>query len=103
MLQHFSSISFVGVTCSLLAGGKHTAQCTDFFQACSFHVQVRTIIQQGFKQALEGVDVLVGPAAPTTAFELGSVINDPLTMYKNDVLTVSLNLAGEKGGQGGGE
>ena len=58
-------------------------------------MQVRTLIQRGFHQALEKVDVLVGPAAPTAAFELGTVINDPLLMYKNDVLTVGLNLAGK--------
>lgn len=57
-------------------------------------LQVRTLIRQGFNNALQQVDVLVGPAAPTSAFELGTVINDPLTMYKNDVLTVGLNLAG---------
>ncbi|KAK9789921.1 hypothetical protein WJX73_004326 [Symbiochloris irregularis] len=56
--------------------------------------QVRTLIRQGFHDALQQVDVLIGPAAPTPAFELGTVINDPLTMYKNDVLTVGLNLAG---------
>ena len=57
-------------------------------------MQVRKLIQQGFHQALEQVDVLVGPSAPCAAFELGTVVNDPLQMYKADLLTVGLNLAG---------
>lgn len=57
-------------------------------------MQVRKLIREGFTHALQYVDVLVGPAAPTAAPKLGTVVNDPLQMYKNDVLTVSLNLAG---------
>lgn len=57
-------------------------------------MQVRKLIREGFTHALRYVDVLVGPAAPTAAPKLGTVVNDPLQMYKNDVLTVSLNLAG---------
>ena len=59
-------------------------------------LQVRTLIQRGFDEALQEVDVLVGPAAPTAAFPLGSMMKDPLAMYKNDMLTVGLNLAGEE-------
>ncbi len=56
--------------------------------------QVRTLLRRDFERAFEQVDVLVSPVAPTTAFEIGSKVNDPLQMYLSDVFTVSLNLAG---------
>ncbi len=40
---------------------------------------------------------VVGPTAPTTAFNLGEEIDDPLTMYANDLLTTPVNLAGLPG------
>lgn len=40
---------------------------------------------------------MVGPTAPTTAFNLGEEIDDPLTMYANDLLTTPVNLAGLPG------
>jgi aspartyl-tRNA(Asn)/glutamyl-tRNA(Gln) amidotransferase subunit A len=40
------------------------------------------------------VDVIVGPTAPTTAFKIGEKVDDPLTMYMNDILTIPVNLAG---------
>ena len=39
-------------------------------------------------------DVIVGPTAPTTAFNIGEQVDDPLTMYANDILTIPVNLAG---------
>ncbi len=56
-------------------------------------LKVRTLICRDFAAAYEGVDVLLSPTSPTTAFELGA-IHDPLTMYLNDVCTIPSNLAG---------
>lgn len=59
--------------------------------------KVRTLIQQDFANAFAQADVLVSPAAPTTAFALGEKIDDPLAMYLNDVTTIPANLAGVPG------
>lgn len=59
--------------------------------------KVRTLIQRDFDAAFEKVDILVSPAAPTTAFRLGEKIDDPLAMYLNDVTTIPANLAGIPG------
>lgn len=56
--------------------------------------KVRRLIKQDFSEAFEQVDVIVSPTAPTTAFELGSKMDDPVQMYLNDVYTISANLAG---------
>ena len=56
--------------------------------------KVRTLIKQDFDQTFANYDVIVGPTAPTTAFELGSQVDDPLTMYLNDILTIPVSLAG---------
>ena len=56
--------------------------------------QVRTLVQQELASALEQYDVLVGPCAPTTAYPIGGVVKDPLAMYKGDLMTVNVNLAG---------
>ncbi|SDH77240.1 aspartyl/glutamyl-tRNA(Asn/Gln) amidotransferase subunit A [Alteribacillus persepolensis] len=56
--------------------------------------KVRTLIKQDFDQILNDYDVVIGPTAPTTAFKVGEKINDPLTMYANDILTIPVNLAG---------
>ncbi len=57
-------------------------------------LKVRTLIKQDFERTLEKVDVLAGPTMPSTAFEVGTKIDDPLTMYLEDILTVPINLAG---------
>ncbi|GAB3389331.1 Asp-tRNA(Asn)/Glu-tRNA(Gln) amidotransferase subunit GatA [Humibacter soli] len=59
--------------------------------------KVRTLIQRDFSAAFEKADVLISPAAPTTAFRLGEKIDDPLAMYLNDVTTIPANLAGVPG------
>ncbi|QDZ14060.1 Asp-tRNA(Asn)/Glu-tRNA(Gln) amidotransferase subunit GatA [Humibacter ginsenosidimutans] len=59
--------------------------------------KVRTLIQRDFAAAFDKVDVLISPAAPTTAFKLGEKIDDPLAMYLNDVTTIPANLAGVPG------
>ncbi|CAM3379010.1 Asp-tRNA(Asn)/Glu-tRNA(Gln) amidotransferase subunit GatA [Marinicrinis lubricantis] len=56
--------------------------------------KVRTLIKQDFDQIFEQYDVILGPTTPTPAFAIGSIINDPLTMYLNDICTIPINLAG---------
>ncbi|MNO42551.1 Glutamyl-tRNA(Gln) amidotransferase subunit A [compost metagenome] len=56
--------------------------------------KVRTLIKRDFDQTFEKYDVIIGPTAPTTAFPLGSQVDDPLTMYLNDILTIPVSLAG---------
>ena len=56
--------------------------------------KVRTLIKKDFDAAFEMVDVIVAPTSPTTAFEFGARTNDPLTMYRSDVLTLPPSLAG---------
>ncbi|MCM5703093.1 Asp-tRNA(Asn)/Glu-tRNA(Gln) amidotransferase subunit GatA [Larsenimonas salina] len=58
--------------------------------------QVRRLIRQDFLDAFEKVDVLMGPAAPTTAFTLGNTV-DPVQMYLQDIYTIAINLAGIPG------
>jgi aspartyl-tRNA(Asn)/glutamyl-tRNA(Gln) amidotransferase subunit A len=55
---------------------------------------VRTKIINEFNQAFEGVDFLVGPTTPTTAFKIGENANNPLQMYLADVMTAGQPLAG---------
>ena len=59
--------------------------------------QVRRLIRDDFLNAFEKIDVLITPTAPTTAFNLGEKIEDPLSMYLVDIYTTSLNLAGLPG------
>ena len=56
--------------------------------------QVRTLMKQDFAKVFEEYDAIVGPTAPTTAFKLGEQLNDPLTMYANDIMTIPVNLVG---------
>ena len=56
--------------------------------------QVRQLIADDFKKAFADVDVIAGPTAPTTAFRLGDKVDDPITMYLNDIYTIGANLAG---------
>ena len=59
--------------------------------------KVRTLIKQDFDRAFEQVDVLVCPTTPTTAFKAGEKVNDPLSMYLSDLMTIPVNLAGLPG------
>jgi aspartyl-tRNA(Asn)/glutamyl-tRNA(Gln) amidotransferase subunit A len=59
--------------------------------------KVRTLIARDFAAAFAAADVLVSPTAPTTAFEFGSKLDDPLAMYLNDIATIPANLAGIPG------
>ena len=56
--------------------------------------QVRHLIADDFKKAFEEVDVIAGPTAPTPAFKLGDKVDDPITMYLNDIYTIGANLGG---------
>jgi aspartyl-tRNA(Asn)/glutamyl-tRNA(Gln) amidotransferase subunit A len=55
---------------------------------------VRTKLINEFQAAFSQVDFLVGPTAPSVAFDLGSAVDDPLTMYLADIMTVAVNLVG---------
>ncbi len=59
--------------------------------------KVRTLIQRDFAAAFSVADVLISPTAPTTAFKLGEKLEDPLSMYLQDVATIPANLAGIPG------
>jgi aspartyl-tRNA(Asn)/glutamyl-tRNA(Gln) amidotransferase subunit A len=59
--------------------------------------QVRHLIADDFKKAFADVDVIAGPTSPTPAFRLGDKIDDPITMYLNDIYTIGANLAGLPG------
>jgi len=56
--------------------------------------RVRTLIRKDFDNAFKKVDILLTPTCPTTAFLKGDFVNDPLSMYLSDLLTVPANLAG---------
>ncbi|MDR9857105.1 Asp-tRNA(Asn)/Glu-tRNA(Gln) amidotransferase subunit GatA [Paenibacillus sp. VCA1] len=56
--------------------------------------KARTLIKRDFDQVFEQYDVIIGPTAPTPAFKLGAQVDNPLTMYLNDILTIPVSLAG---------
>jgi aspartyl-tRNA(Asn)/glutamyl-tRNA(Gln) amidotransferase subunit A len=56
--------------------------------------KVRTLIKRDFDAAFAGVDVLLSPTAPTTAFRIGERVDDPMSMYLADLCTVPASLAG---------
>lgn len=59
--------------------------------------QVRTLIKRDFEKVFETYDLIIGPTTPTVAFGIGENINDPVTMYQSDLLTIPVNLAGLPG------
>lgn len=59
--------------------------------------KVRTLIKKDFEKAFKKVDVILGPVSPTTAWNLGKKMDDPLKMYLADIYTISANLAGIPG------
>ncbi|WP_067839103.1 Asp-tRNA(Asn)/Glu-tRNA(Gln) amidotransferase subunit GatA [Amphibacillus sediminis] len=59
--------------------------------------KVRTLIKNDFDKVFENFDVIIGPTTPTPAFKVGEKVDDPLTMYANDILTIPVNLAGVPG------
>lgn len=60
-------------------------------------MKVRTVIKRDFEDAYKKCDVILTPTAPTTAFKFGEHSKDPLSMYLEDVYTVTANLAGVPG------
>ncbi len=56
--------------------------------------QVRTLIKNDFENVFANYDVIIGPTTPTPAFKVGEKVDDPMTMYANDILTIPVNLAG---------
>ncbi|UVI31335.1 Asp-tRNA(Asn)/Glu-tRNA(Gln) amidotransferase subunit GatA [Paenibacillus spongiae] len=56
--------------------------------------KVRTLIKQDFDNVFANYDLIIGPTAPTPAFHIGEQVNDPLTMYLNDICTIPVSLAG---------
>ncbi|MEY2341360.1 Asp-tRNA(Asn)/Glu-tRNA(Gln) amidotransferase subunit GatA [Acidithiobacillus sp. IBUN Pt1247-S3] len=56
--------------------------------------QVRALIREDFRRAFAEVDVIMGPATPSTAFALGAKSADPVAMYLADIYTIAVNLAG---------
>lgn len=60
-------------------------------------LRARTLISNDFKNAFQNVDVIATPTTPSTAFKIGEKANDPLSMYLEDIFTVSLNLSASCG------
>ena len=56
--------------------------------------QVRRLISEDFKQALNEVDVIFSPVTPTPAFNIGEKLANPIEMYLADIYTIAINLAG---------
>ena len=60
-------------------------------------LRTKALIKQEFDKAFEKYDVILGPAAPTTAPKIGESLSDPIKMYLGDIYTISVNLAGLPG------
>ena len=59
--------------------------------------KLRHLISDDFRTAFRDVDVIMGPASPTTAFGLGEKADDPVAMYLSDIYTIAANMAGLPG------
>ena len=60
-------------------------------------LRVKALIKKAFDEAFAKYDVILGPAAPTTAPKLGASLSDPIQMYLGDIYTIAVNLAGLPG------
>lgn len=60
-------------------------------------LRTKALIKKEFDKAFEKYDVILGPAAPTTAPKIGDSLSDPIKMYLGDIYTISVNLAGLPG------
>ena len=56
--------------------------------------KVRRLIKNDFDEAYKKVDAILTPSTPSSAFKIGEKLNDPVSMYLNDIFTVPINLAG---------
>ena len=59
--------------------------------------KARTLIIKEYNKAFAQCDFILTPVSPNPAFKLGEKVNDPVAMYLEDVMSVSLNLAGVPG------
>ena len=60
-------------------------------------LRTKALIKKAFDEAFAKYDVILGPAAPTTAPKLGESLSDPIKMYLGDIYTIAVNLAGLPG------
>ena len=60
-------------------------------------LKTKALIKQAFDKAFDSYDMIIAPAAPTTAPKLGESLSDPIKMYLGDIYTISVNLAGLPG------
>ena len=71
------------------------ALSTGYYDAYYLKAQkVRRLISNDFAAVFDQVDLIIGPTTPTPAFNQGAKLNDPVSMYLNDLYTVSANLSG---------
>ena len=69
-----------------------------FYDAYYLKAQkARTLIIDEYNKAFKKVDYIIAPVSPSPAFKLGEKVNDPVSMYLEDVMSVPLNLAGVPG------
>ena len=74
------------------------ALSTGYYDAYYLKAQkIRRLISEDFKQAFRDVDVIMGPVAPSVAFDIGAMNQDPVAMYLSDIYTIPVNLAGLPG------
>jgi aspartyl-tRNA(Asn)/glutamyl-tRNA(Gln) amidotransferase subunit A len=59
--------------------------------------KVRTLIRREFDVAFARYDAIIAPVTPTPAFRIGEKVDDPLSMYLNDIFTLPVNIAGLPG------
>ncbi len=59
--------------------------------------KVRTLVCRDFKAVFDEVDAVLSATTPTPAFEIGERLDDPISMYLSDILTIPCNLAGLPG------
>ena len=72
--------------------------CHGYYDAYYLQAQrIRRLIAQDYRQAFEQCDVIMGPVAPTVAWNLGEKADDPVANYLADIFTLSTNLAGLPG------
>lgn len=60
-------------------------------------LRTKALIKKAFDEAFSKYDVILSPAAPTTAPKIGESLKDPIKMYLRDIYTISVNLAGLPG------
>lgn len=74
--------------------GTHVLSSAHYDEYYTEALKVRTLNKADFAQVFEKVDCLLTPATLTTAFKYGEMAGDPLAMYRSNVCTIPVNLAG---------